>query len=102
MAGAMRSSMLATALSTPLPDYAMGGGRKALAIKGGLASLVLGVLAAFALDLRHPVLRTSGQMKRETGLSPVVTIPVLTPRKKGPFGRLFGGGARPTTGEMHG
>ena len=86
----------------PLPDYAMGGGRKALAIKGGLASFVLGVLAAFALDLRHPVLRTSGQMKRETGLSPVVTIPVLTPRKKGLFGRLFGGGVRPTTGEMHG
>ena len=86
----------------PLPDYAMGGGRKALAIKGGLASFVLGVLAAFALDLRHPVLRTSGQMKRETGLSPVVTIPVLTPRKKGLFGRLFGGGARPTTGEMQG
>ncbi|NKW78666.1 DUF874 domain-containing protein [Rhodobacteraceae bacterium R_SAG7] len=80
----------------PLPDYAMGGGRKSLAIKGALASFVLGVLAAFALDLRHPVLRSSGQMKRETGLSPVVTIPVLTTRKKGLFARLFALGGRGT------
>ncbi|MFP3381962.1 MULTISPECIES: Wzz/FepE/Etk N-terminal domain-containing protein [Tritonibacter] len=74
----------------PLPDYAVGGGRKSLALKGGLVSLVLGVIAAFAMDLRHPVLRTSAQMKRETGLSPVVTIPVLKTQPKGLAHRLRG------------
>ncbi|MCG7628919.1 DUF874 domain-containing protein [Epibacterium sp. MM17-32] len=72
-----------------LPDYAVGSGRKATALKGGLVSLILGVVVAFLLDLRHPVLRTSAQMTRETGLSPVVSIPVLEPRRRGLLTRLL-------------
>jgi len=72
-----------------LPDYAVGSGRKAMALKGGFISIVLGVLAAFAMDLRHPVLRSSAQMHRETGLSPVVTVPALEPRQRGLLSRLF-------------
>ena len=73
----------------PLPDYAVGSGRKATALKGGFISLFLGVIAAFLMDLRHPVLRSSAQMKRETGLSPVVTIPVLDARRPSFLVRLF-------------
>jgi hypothetical protein len=46
-------------------------------------------VVAFLLDLRHPVLRTSAQMTRETGLSPVVSIPVLEPRRRGLLTRLL-------------
>ncbi|OIQ30555.1 MAG: DUF874 domain-containing protein [Alphaproteobacteria bacterium MedPE-SWcel] len=73
----------------PLPDYAIGSGRKSTAMKGGLISIALGILAAFLLDLKTPVLRSSAQMKRETGLSPVVAIPVLDTRPSGAAGRLF-------------
>lgn len=58
-----------------LPDYPVTGGRKRKAMLGGGASLILAVLLAFLSDLKKPVLRTAAQMKRETGLMPVVTIP---------------------------
>lgn len=60
-----------------VPDYPVTGGRKRKALIGGVASLLLGMVVAFLLDLRHPVLRSAAQMKRETGLMPVVTIPEM-------------------------
>lgn len=67
-----------TVLETaPLPDYPVTASKKRLALMGTAASGMLGLVLAFLLDLRHPVLRTPAQMKRETGLSPVVAIPVL-------------------------
>ena len=65
-----------------LPDYPVTGGRKRKALLGGVASLLFAMVIAFLMDLRHPVLRSAAQMKRETGLMPVVTIPVMKPPRK--------------------
>ncbi|MEL0435767.1 DUF874 domain-containing protein [Phycobacter sp. K97] len=65
-----------------VPDYPVTGGRKRKALLGGVASLLLGMVVAFLLDLRHPVLRSAAQMKRETGLMPVVTIPEMKAARK--------------------
>lgn len=64
-----------------IPEGPMGGGNKKLAIAGALASLILGLSAAFVLDLMHPVVRTAAQMERELDLRPVVVIPQVTPPK---------------------
>ncbi|KUP92430.1 Wzz/FepE/Etk N-terminal domain-containing protein [Tritonibacter horizontis] len=73
----------------PLPDYAVGSGRKSTAIKGGMISVALAIIAAFLLDLKTPALRSSAQMNRETGLIPVVTIPVLDTRRPGLLRRML-------------
>ena len=65
-----------------VPDYPVTGGRKRKALLGGVASLLLGMVVAFLLDLRHPDLRSAAQMKRETGLMPVVTIPEMKAARK--------------------
>lgn len=73
----------------PLPDYPVTGARKNKAMIGAVASLLVSLLVAFLLELRHPVLRTAAQMERETGLVPVVSIPEM---RSGPSRRrLFGG-----------
>ncbi|UWQ78534.1 DUF874 domain-containing protein [Leisingera sp. S132] len=73
----------------PLPDYPVTGARKTKALMGAAASVILALLAAFLQELRHPVLRTAAQMERETGLVPVVSIPVLDtrPPRRGLFRR---------------
>lgn len=65
-----------------LPDYPITGGRKRLAIMGALASVMLALVLAYVQELRHPVLRSGAQMQRETGLTPVVSIPVLDTQRK--------------------
>lgn len=74
----------------PLPDYPVTGARKTKALMGAAASLVIALLAAFLMELRHPVLRTAAQMERETGLVPVVSIPEMDtrPPRRGLFGLL--------------
>ncbi|OBY26189.1 DUF874 domain-containing protein [Leisingera sp. JC1] len=73
----------------PLPDYPVTGARKTKALMGAAASALLALLAAFLQELRHPVLRTAAQMERETGLVPVVSIPVMDtrPPRRGLFRR---------------
>ncbi|KIC10728.1 chain-length determining protein [Leisingera sp. ANG-M1] len=72
----------------PLPDYPVTGARKTKALMGAAASLILSLLAAFLLELRRPVLRTARQMERETGLMPVVSVPVMDTRtRRGLFRR---------------
>jgi hypothetical protein len=65
------------------------GARKTKALMGAAASALLALLAAFLQELRHPVLRTAAQMERETGLVPVVSIPVMDtrPPRRGLFRR---------------
>ncbi len=77
-----------------LADYPSTGSRKKKAVMGGVASILVALAVAFALELRTPVLRTAKQMERETGLEPVVAIPVLraaSGRGAGLLGRLFSG-----------
>lgn len=68
-----------------MPDYPVTGARKNKALIGAAASLVAALAVAFLLELRHPVLRSAAQMQRETGLVPVVSIPVMDtkPRRRG-------------------
>lgn len=65
-----------------LADYPTTTARKKKALMGGVASVLLALGVAFILELRRPVLRSAAQMERETGLSPVVSIPVLDPRSQ--------------------
>ncbi len=62
-----------------VPEFPVSGSARRLAAAGSVASLLAGLALAFLLDLRRPVLRSAAQVTRETGLVPVVTIPVLTP-----------------------
>ena len=75
-----------------LPDYPITSGRKKLALMGLVASIGMAMGVAFLMELRHPVLRSVAQMERETGLTPVVAIPLLDtrPRKRGLLDRLRG------------
>ena len=81
-----------------LPDYPITGGRKKLAIMGTLASVLVALGVAFVLELRHPVLRSAAQMQRETGLTPVVSIPVLDTRPKRRFKDLWQRWIKPKAG----
>lgn len=72
-----------------LPDYANGSGRKGFALKGVAMSVIVGLIVAFILELRHPALRTTAQMKRETGLSPVVSIPTLETEPRSLLGNMI-------------
>ncbi|MEP2718644.1 DUF874 domain-containing protein [Pseudophaeobacter sp.] len=73
-----------------LADYPSTSARKNKALMGGMASLLVALGVAFALELRAPVLRSAAQMERETGLAPVASIPVLdtTPPRRGLGGLL--------------
>ncbi|UWQ31930.1 DUF874 domain-containing protein [Leisingera sp. M527] len=78
----------------PLPDFPVTGARKTKALLGAAASVIAALLAAFLQELRHPVLRTAAQMERETGLMPVVSIPVMDARRpQRGLSRLFRRGA---------
>ncbi|MGO4907392.1 Wzz/FepE/Etk N-terminal domain-containing protein [Pseudorhodobacter sp. W20_MBD10_FR17] len=57
------------------PDYPISGGRRKLAMAGVIASLVVGLIAAFILDHIRPVLRTRSHLERELDLRPIVAIP---------------------------
>ncbi|MQQ09266.1 DUF874 domain-containing protein [Epibacterium sp. SM1979] len=72
-----QSERLTVIEAASYPDYPVDGGRKKLAIMGAMGSIVMGICAAFGLELLRPVMRTAAQMERETGLMPVVSIPEL-------------------------
>ncbi len=75
-----------------VPEYPTSGGGKKIAVAGTLASLVLALAIAFALDLMHPVLRSAAQMQRELDIRPVITIPDLAlahPPAEGALRRLW-------------
>jgi len=87
-----------------LPDYPITGGRKRMAILGGMLSIALGVALAFWAEMRNPVIRTAAQMKRELGFNPVVMIPYLdpTPLKVSFWRRVlpWGNGSAPKGGSV--
>lgn len=86
-----QSERLTVLEPAPLPDYPFTRSRKTLVIMGALASLIGGVVVAFLLDLRHPVIRSAAQMERELGLRPVISIPqaqIKRPARPGLFSRF--------------
>lgn len=72
---AARGERLITLEEAQIPDYPVTQSRKRLAAMGGVASVGLALVLAFLLDLRRPVIRTAGQLERETGLMPVASVP---------------------------
>ncbi|MBE1282092.1 MAG: DUF874 domain-containing protein [Rhodobacteraceae bacterium] len=88
---ARQSERLTVLEPAPLPDYPFTKSRKAMAVAGGLASLLAGLALAVLLELRDPVLRTAHRMELQTGLKPVVAIPAVKKGRssKGMFARLF-------------
>ena len=58
-----------------VPEYPTGRSRKMTVALGLVAGIILGGGLALLLEILHPVIRTSGQMTRRLGLTPVVTIP---------------------------
>ncbi|MBD3662403.1 DUF874 domain-containing protein [Sulfitobacter sp. TSTF-M16] len=81
---AARGERLITIEEASLPDYPITTSRKSRVFLGTTGALALGLVIAFLLELRRPVLRTARQMERETGLRPVVSIPEMRPRQMRP------------------
>ncbi len=65
------------------PEYPLRSERRKTLVLGVGASGALALLLALVADLRHPVLRTPGQMTRAVGLTPVVAIPYIEGRGAG-------------------
>jgi tyrosine-protein kinase Etk/Wzc len=65
--------------------------RKKIAIAGAVASVMLAVGVALALELLSKGIRSSAQMRRELGIDPVVVIPRLQPRKRAPWSGMLVG-----------
>lgn len=61
-----------------LADYPSTPSRTRNVILGTAGATVLGMLVAFLLELRHPIIRSAAQMERETGIVPVLTLPDVT------------------------
>ena len=80
---ARQSERLTVLEPATLADYPATSARKKKAIIGGAASILIGLIIAFLLELRAPVLRTAAQMERETGLAPVASIPPLKVGRRG-------------------
>ncbi|MCI5097664.1 MAG: DUF874 domain-containing protein [Rhodobacteraceae bacterium] len=87
---ARQSEQLMVIEPASLPDYPFTNSRKKLAIMGAIASILGAVGVAFLVELFNPVLRSSAQMERETGLKPAIVLPVLDtrPKRSGIVGRL--------------
>jgi uncharacterized protein involved in exopolysaccharide biosynthesis len=71
---------LTTIEEAQVPDYPITMSKKKRSIMGAVASTILAFIIAWLLELRRPVIRSARQMKRETGVMPVVSIPELAPK----------------------
>ena len=72
-----RSERMITLEEAQVPETAITRSRKTLAMVGAVASVMVAVGIAFLLELLNPVVRSARQMERETGLRPVVSIPMV-------------------------
>lgn len=72
---ASRGERFTTLEDAQLPDFPITTSRKKRVVFGVAAAGMLGLVLAFLMELRRPVIRTAKQMHRETGLMPVVSIP---------------------------
>lgn len=65
-----------------VPEYPLSAKRKQVAVAGTIGSILLALGVAFGLDMMNPVIRTSGQMKRELDILPVIVIPELDIKRR--------------------
>lgn len=87
---AARGERFITLEEARVPEYPVSMSRKKRLLLGVAASAVLGLVLAFLLELRRPVIRTARQMQRETGLLPVVSIPeTRNPKKRKGIAKLW-------------
>lgn len=72
------------------PDYASGMGNRKMIMSAALGSVVIGMLAALAMELAFPVVRTAAQLERATGMTALGTIPpVPSLLRRGPSASPF-------------
>jgi uncharacterized protein involved in exopolysaccharide biosynthesis len=80
-------------LETALPpEQPISTSRKALAMMGGIVSVIVAVVVALLFELMNPAIRSAQQMERMLGIQPVVSIPVVATRRDRRIGgaRLIG------------
>jgi len=75
-----KGERLTTIEEAQVPDYPITMSKKKRAIMGAVAATIMAFVIAWLLELRRPVIRSARQMKRETGVLPVVSIPELAPK----------------------
>ena len=73
-----RFEVLETAL---VPEVSASQSRRKLVAVGAVASLIAGLIAAFAAEMMNPALRSAAQMERVLGIQPVVAIPPVKSRR---------------------
>lgn len=78
-----RSERMITLEEAQVPEAAITRSRKTLAMVGAVASVMVAVGVAFLVELLNPVVRSARQMERETGLRPVVSIPMVDTAGRG-------------------
>ncbi len=66
-----------------VPEYPVAPSRKKIAVAGTMLSLLLGAALALLLEMLNPAIRTAGQMERELGVVPIVSIPDLARSGRG-------------------
>lgn len=64
-----------------VPETPIAPSRKKTLLMGIIGSLAAGFAAVYALETLNPVIRTAGQMERQLGIKPVVSIPNITTRR---------------------
>ena len=79
-----KSERLVVLEVAPLPDYPVTPSRTRNVILITGLSAVLGLVLAFVMELRNPVIRTAAQMEREVGITPVISMPDIAMHKRKP------------------
>lgn len=65
-----------------VPQYPVAPSRKKVTVAGTALALLIGAGLAILLEMLNPAIRTSGQLERELGVVPIVTIPNLDSKNR--------------------
>ncbi|MCC5956530.1 MAG: hypothetical protein JJU07_10520 [Natronohydrobacter sp.] len=60
-----------------IPEFPISRSKKRTVMMGAVAGVILGVIAAFAMEVMRPALRSARQVERELGMRPVLVLPEL-------------------------
>lgn len=64
-----------------VPEVSVSRSRKKIVMLGVMASAGLGLLVAFIFEMMNPAIRNAAQLERSLGITPVVTIPMISAEK---------------------